>query len=70
MISTTGNQVLNFPDSFELKARNTINLISGRGSTSDGISSLKWSSSYIWSDTYDPGELYDSSNNLISSFGK
>ena len=70
MISTAGNQIFNFPDSFELKAGSTINLISGRGSNSDGVSSLKWSNSYIWSDTYDPGELYDSSNTLISSFGK
>ena len=41
MISTNGNQIFNFPDSFELKAGSTIKLISGRGSNSDGVSSLK-----------------------------
>lgn len=65
LISTEGNQAYTFP-SFILKAGSTIYITSGKDAKEDGVSYLKWSTGYIWNNSGDPAELYDSSGNLIS----
>ncbi|MCB2285730.1 MBL fold metallo-hydrolase [Clostridium algidicarnis] len=65
IISTEGNQSYAFP-SFILKANSTVYITSGKDAKEDGLSYLKWTTGYIWNNSGDTAELYDSKGNLIS----
>lgn len=69
LVSTVGNQIYNFPKGYKLGAGESVQVVSGRNAA-NGDRMLKWSGAYIWDNNNDPGELYDSSGNLVSSFGR
>ncbi|WP_423738383.1 lamin tail domain-containing protein [Clostridium algidicarnis] len=64
IISTEGNQSYAF-SSFILKANSTVYITSGKDAKEDGLSYLKWTTGYIWNNSGDTAELYDSKENLI-----
>lgn len=69
LLSTVGNQRFYFPDNFVLQSGESVKVVAGRNSGS-GYDEIKWSGSYIWSNSYDPGELYNAEGSLMSEFGK
>ncbi len=69
IFSTVGEQHYSFPDGYTIGAGQTIKVVSGAAAKSNVGDALIWTKAYIWSDVYDPGELYNESNVLISSYG-
>ncbi len=64
LVSVTGNQRYTFP-SYSLKAGASVTVASGTA-TGD----LKWTTSNMWNNSSsDPAQLYDSTGNLVSTFG-
>ena len=68
LVSVTGSQTYYFPAGYRLKAGSIIKIVSGRGAAGNGVSTLKWTGSYIWNNDGDPGELYNSSGRLVSTY--
>ncbi|WP_088005584.1 S-layer homology domain-containing protein [Indiicoccus explosivorum] len=66
LVSVEGNQVYTFPAGYILRAGYSVNINSGRSSIHNPPSDLEWSDAYIWNNTGDEAELYDSSGVLIS----
>ncbi|GAA0177045.1 hypothetical protein SH2C18_03410 [Clostridium sediminicola] len=62
LVSVEGNQTYNFPSNYVLKAGATITIASGKST-----GSLKWTGSYIWNNDGDAAQLYNASNQLVSS---
>lgn len=69
IFSTVGGQYYSFPDGYSLGAGQTVKIVSGAAASSNTGGALVWTKSYIWSNTYDPGELYNANDVLISSYG-
>lgn len=67
LVSVTGDQTYTF-SSFSLAAGATVDILSGPSATGNPPSQLLWTTSYIWNNGGDPGELYDTSDCLISSY--
>jgi beta-lactamase superfamily II metal-dependent hydrolase len=63
LVSVEGNQTYNFPDGFVLKAKKTVKIASG-----GGTSELNWTKANIWNNSGDPGELYNSNGDLVSKY--
>ncbi|MDP2719192.1 MAG: lamin tail domain-containing protein [Dehalococcoidia bacterium] len=69
LLSKTGNQKYNFPQGFVLESGKTVKVLSGRDAASSGADELIWSRAYIWNNNEpDPGELYNASGQLISTY--
>jgi len=66
LISITGNQTFSFPYGFILGPSTIVKVVSGRNASGDGVSTLKWTGSYIWNNDGDPGKLVDNYGNVIS----
>lgn len=67
LVSVEGNQTYDFPAGFTLKAGATIYITSGRGAKDDGVNYLKWTGAYIWNNDGDTAQLYNVTNELVSS---
>lgn len=64
LVSVTGNQRYTFP-SYALKIGASVTVASG-----SATGNLKWTTSNIWNNSSsDPAQLYDSTGNLVSTFG-
>jgi hypothetical protein len=68
LVSTLGNQQYNFPDSFELGAGATVQVVSGGNATDNPPTQLLWTKGYIWNNDGDPAELYDATDTLVSTY--
>lgn len=68
LVSTVGNQQYNFPDSFELGAGDTVQVVSGGNATDNPPTRLLWTNGYIWNNEGDPAELYDATDTLVSTY--
>jgi endonuclease/exonuclease/phosphatase family metal-dependent hydrolase len=68
IVSKTGNQKYNFPESFILKSNTTVQIVSGQGKKGNGKSILKWSGSYIWNNDGDICEIYNDKGTLVDRF--
>lgn len=61
LVSVEGNQSYEFPENYILKAGSTATIASGSAS-----GDLKWTTAYIWNNSGDTAELYDSNGALVS----
>lgn len=68
LVSTVGPQTYNFPSNFTLAAGASVTVESGPYATGNGTTTLLWTTANIWANTGDPGELYNSSGTLVSSY--
>ena len=68
LVSTVGNQQYTFPDSFELGASDTVQVVSGGNAIDNPPTQLLWTNGYIWNNEGDPAELYDASDMLVSTY--
>jgi competence protein ComEC len=69
VLSTVGGQSYSFPDNYKIEAGQTVKIVSGSAAKTNSENALVWTKAYVWSDSYDPGELYNEKNVLVSSFG-
>lgn len=66
LVSVTGNQTLTFPDGFVLKARASVQILTGNGAV-EKEGALLWTTANTWNNsTSDPAELYDSNGKKVS----
>lgn len=67
LVSQKGNQVFNFPSGTVIPGGQIIKVMSGPDAQ-PGTNTLVWTKRYIWNNNGDPGVLYDSAGNIVSSF--
>ncbi|MGG3915932.1 lamin tail domain-containing protein [Rossellomorea vietnamensis] len=68
LVSVEGNQTYDFPDDFILKAGSSVNVTSGGNAVNNPPTTLKWTDAYIWNNSGDSAQLYNSQGELVSEF--
>lgn len=66
LVSTVGDQRFTIPNNTALEPGRSLLVTSGPNGVSDG-NKILWTNSYIWSNSGDPGRLFDNAGTLIVS---
>ncbi|WP_404405080.1 S-layer homology domain-containing protein [Jeotgalibacillus malaysiensis] len=64
LVSVEGNQTFTFPDTFILKAGQSVQIVSGNNASA-GAGRLLWTRSYIWNNNGDAAQLIDPEGNIV-----
>lgn len=64
LVSVTGDQRYSFPSGFSLAAGSSVTVTSGPGAVDQPPLKLKWSTAPKWSNSGDPGQLWDAQDRL------
>lgn len=68
LLSIKGEQEFIFPEGTKLIPGDYIKIVSGAKAVANDDKTIVWTKSYIWNNSGDPAELYDSNNNLVSGY--
>jgi competence protein ComEC len=68
LVSVEGNQTFDFPSNFVLRAGSTVNVTSGGNAIDNPPSHLKWTGAYIWNNSGDTAQLFNSQGELVSEY--
>jgi hypothetical protein len=67
ILSVRGNQDFTFPE-MTLAGGASVTVVSGPGRTEAPPAVLLWSTTRVWNDDGDPGQLFDVNNQLVAEF--
>lgn len=70
LLSTVGNQKFVFAEGQKLEPGKSLVIVSGKAYNMTGNNVLQWTKSNVWSDSYDPAELYNEKDEKIAEWGK